>query len=305
VKKYLLLCFLTCSIILISGFVNKNEKKVPLPTSPLTVSIYPSINIKQGQTVFIRVLSKYKLKNPHIIFDNNKISMFNHKDRIYQGLIGIDALEKPGSHKVLIADSTGKLSEEKTLNIISGKFPVQNIVISGKKGGLEPTRDELIKVQHAKNALSDVNYWSFNNEGLNQAILPLNMPTKGCMISVYGVTRYHNGVPTGDYHKGIDIKAPQGQRINTITGGKVLIAEQFRLHGGTVAVDHGQGVVSIYLHMSKISVKEGEMVKTDQKVGEIGSTGFATGPHLHWGLYINGIPINPTDFWIKKVDMCS
>jgi len=306
VKKFLIVSLLVCSVTLISGSIKnseKSEKKVTVPvnTKPLTVSINPAQNVKQGQTIFVNINSKYTLKNPHIVFDNNKIKIFKNKNNTYVGLIGLDAMEKPGNHKILISDDTGKLSERKVINVISGKFPVQNIVISGSKGGLEPTRYELARVQQAKYTLSNFNYW--NNPV--QTIPPFNMPTKGCIISVYGLNRYHNGVPTGDFHKGLDIKAPQGQRINTITAGKVLIARQFRLHGGTVAVDHGQGVVSIYLHMSKINVKEGQMVKANQKIGEVGSTGFATGPHLHWGLYINGIPVNPVDFWVRKVDKCS
>jgi murein DD-endopeptidase MepM/ murein hydrolase activator NlpD len=259
------------------------------------VSVFPEGNIKQGQTIFVEVVSKNEFINPHIVFNNKNLKLFNQGSGIYRGLVGIDALEKPGKHKILITDDTNKLYKEKFINVIAGRFPVQNIVISGKKGGLEATRDELVKVQKAKFTLSNSAYW---------AKPPFNSPTAGCIISVYGLNRYHNGISTGDFHKGLDIKAPQGQRINTISSGKVMIAEKFRLHGGTVAIDHGQGVVSFYLHMSKITAKRGEIVKAGQKIGEVGATGFATGPHLHWGLYINGIPVNPMDFWIKKVNKC-
>ena len=259
------------------------------------VSIYPFEKVKQGQTIFVEIVSKAVFKNPHIVFDNENIKIFNQKNGIYRGLIGISAVEKPGRHKIIITDDTGKLCEEKFINVVATGFPIQNIVISGKKGGLEATKYELAKVQKSKFSLLDCSYWISP---------PFNTPTKGCIISVYGLNRYHNGISTGDFHKGLDIKAPQGQRINAISSGKVTIAEKFRLHGGTVAIDHGQGMVSFYLHMSKISVKEGAIVNAGQKIGEVGATGFATGPHLHWGLYINGIPVNPMEFWIKKVNKC-
>jgi murein DD-endopeptidase MepM/ murein hydrolase activator NlpD len=67
----------------------------------------------------------------------------------------------------------------------------------------------------------------------------------------------------------------------------------FRLHGGTVGLDHGQGVTSSYIHLSKTAVKEGQVVKQGEVIGYVGSTGFSTAPHLHWGLYVHGSPVNP------------
>jgi murein DD-endopeptidase MepM/ murein hydrolase activator NlpD len=83
----------------------------------------------------------------------------------------------------------------------------------------------------------------------------------------------------------------------------VQIARMYRLHGGTVGIDHGQGIGSIYIHMSSIKVKPGDIVKKGDTIGTVGSTGFATGPHLHWGMYVNGLPINPNQ-WIKGVPKC-
>jgi len=133
---------------------------------------------------------------------------------------------------------------------------------------------------------------------------PFTVPTQGCIISVYGLNRYHNGVPTGDFHKGVDIKAPQGRDVKAFVEGKVIIAEHFKLHGGTVAIDHGQGLVSMYLHMSKITAKVGNIVKSGDKIGEVGSTGYSTGPHLHWGVYVNGVPVNPIGFWVNQIPKC-
>jgi murein DD-endopeptidase MepM/ murein hydrolase activator NlpD len=101
-----------------------------------------------------------------------------------------------------------------------------------------------------------------------------------------------------DYHKGVDLRAPYGAPIHAVTGGIVKIAApKFRLHGGTVGIDHGQGLSSIYIHMSKVLVKQGQEVHKGDVIGLIGSTGFATGPHLHWGLYAGGVPVNP-DQWV-------
>ena len=249
----------------------------------------------QGDTVFITVNSNKKLISPYFVYQNKKIPIFKVNEGIYRGLLGLDAFTKTGNYKLIFKDSSNYLSDSKYLDVKIKRFPVQNITLTGSKGGLTATNDELYRVGRAKSALSSVAYWTKR---------PLTNPTAGCISSVYGLNRYYNGMQ-GGFHKGVDIKAPEGQEIVATAGGTILIARQFRLHGGTVAVDHGQGLVSIYLHMSKISVKEGQTVKESQKIGEVGSTGIATGPHLHWGLYVNGTPVDQYVPWVKSPVKCN
>jgi murein DD-endopeptidase MepM/ murein hydrolase activator NlpD len=124
------------------------------------------------------------------------------------------------------------------------------------------------------------------------------------MTSLFGVTRYHNGKPTGDYHAGIDQRAAAGSPIHAIAAGVVKIVQLYNLRGGTVAVDHGQGLESIYLHMSKFAVKEGDVVERGDVIGFVGATGRATGPHLHWTIYANGEAVNPLQ-WVHTVSCYS
>ena len=129
---------------------------------------------------------------------------------------------------------------------------------------------------------------------------PLKLPVPGCMTSLFGVTRYHNGKPTGDYHAGIDQRAASGTPIHAIAAGVVKIVQVYNLRGGTVAIDHGQGLQSIYLHMSEFAVKEGDVVGRGDVIGYVGATGRATGPHLHWTIYANGEAVNPLQ-WVHTV----
>ena len=76
------------------------------------------------------------------------------------------------------------------------------------------------------------------------------------------------------------------------------------MHGGTVGIDHGQGLTSHYLHMSKVLATEGQQIRQGDVIGEVGSTGFATGPHLHWGLYLFGVPVNAR-LWVPGLKACS
>ncbi len=259
------------------------------------IIITPKEIAYQGDTVKIVVKSPQALNKPYFIYKGRRFDLFSKGQNDYEGFLGLSAFEKTGDFRISLKDSTGYLNDKRLLKVRVKRYPNQYITLSGKKGGLTATRRELRKVGSAKGFLSNVAHWTQP---------PFTNPTEGCVSSVYGLNRYYNGCP-GSYHKGVDIKAPQGQEIVALTNGKVLVAEQFRLHGGTIAIDHGQGVVSMYLHMSKIDVKEGQMVKEGDKIGEVGSTGISTGPHLHWGLYVHGTPVDPMGFWVKPVRKCS
>ena len=106
----------------------------------------------------------------------------------------------------------------------------------------------------------------------------------GRVSSVFGSARILNGIPK-NAHNGYDIAAPIGTSVYAMTDGIVrLAADNFYYPGNYILLDHGQGLNSQYLHLSKMIVKKGDRVKKGQKIGEIGTTGRSTGPHLHWGV---------------------
>ena len=147
---------------------------------------------------------------------------------------------------------------------------------------------------HALNvAVSDAKLWEDQ----------LAAPVGHCVNSPFGVTRLHNGKPTGNYHRGLDQASPAATPIRAAASGRVKVAKMFVMHGGTVGIDHGQGLTTHYLHMSKILATEGQEVKQGDVIGEVGSTGFATGPHLHWGLYLFGVPVNARS-WVPELKNC-
>ncbi|MBA4802672.1 MAG: M23 family metallopeptidase [Euryhalocaulis sp.] len=110
---------------------------------------------------------------------------------------------------------------------------------------------------------------------------------------VYGSQRVLNGEPKNPHH-GIDYAAPAGEPILAPAAGEVILAEpDMYFEGGLVVIDHGQGVMGLFMHMSEIGVEEGDIVEPGQPVGKVGSTGRSTGPHLHWGLRVRGEYIDP------------
>ena len=118
-------------------------------------------------------------------------------------------------------------------------------------------------------------------------------PLEGKITSAFGSYRLYNGKKLGD-HRGVDIGGnPIGTPIKASNSGKVIFAKKLPTLGSAIIIDHGQGIHSLYMHMSKILVSMGDFVKKGQIIGKVGSTGLSTGPHLHWGISIHDTRINP------------
>jgi hypothetical protein len=118
-------------------------------------------------------------------------------------------------------------------------------------------------------------------------------PATGPVSGVFGSQRYYNGEPRRP-HYGVDVAAPTGTPIVAPAGGVITLADMdMYFEGGLVFLDHGQGVTSLMMHMSRIDVKAGDRVEQGDVLGAVGGTGRATGPHLHWGLYWRGAWLDP------------
>ena len=117
-------------------------------------------------------------------------------------------------------------------------------------------------------------------------------PVEGIISSRYGKKRYINDQPRSP-HLSLDIAAAEGTKIVSPSRGKVILVGDFFYAGNYIIIDHGFGLISSYSHLSSVLVDENELVEKGQKIGEVGSTGRVTGPHLHWTVYLNKVRINP------------
>ena len=117
-------------------------------------------------------------------------------------------------------------------------------------------------------------------------------PVEGIISSRYGKKRYINDQPRSP-HLSLDIAAPEGTKIVSPSRGKVILVGDFFYAGNYIIIDHGFGLISSYSHLSSVIVDENELIEKGQKIGEVGSTGRVTGPHLHWTVYLNKVRINP------------
>ena len=216
------------------------------------------------------------------------VRMFRDADGGAFGLMPIEADRQPGEYTLNLLDQAGKTIASGPVRVGDAHFRKQNVVIGQELAELKPSPGETETVAAFRNAVSDVRYWAE----------PLLLPVRGCMTSPFGVQRYLNGKPAGSIHAGLDQRSAAGTPVRAVEGGVVKIVREWNLHGRTVGIDHGQGLESIYLHMSKLAVTEGAAVKKGDVVGYVGSTGRSTAPHLHWTLYVNGMSVNPLD-WVQ------
>jgi murein DD-endopeptidase MepM/ murein hydrolase activator NlpD len=205
-----------------------------------------------------------------------------------EGLMPIAALDKPGKYALDFLAEGGAVLHSTDVTVLDARFKRQNVVLSKKVASLKAAPGEMETARAFRKTVTDVRYWSE----------PFQVPVPGCRTSPYGVARLVNSKLTGDYHAGIDQRGPAGEPVRAITGGVVRVVQPWKIHGNAVGIDHGQGVESMYLHLSRFAVVEGATVKAGDVVGYVGSTGRSTAPHLHWSLYVNGVPVNP-ESWVK------
>ncbi|TCD48104.1 M23 family metallopeptidase [Chlorobium sp. N1] len=231
------------------------------------------------------------LVQPVVQFMAREWKMFHQEDGSWQALVPVENMTEPGRYPLAVMDGTQR--KETEVRIRPNGLGVQHITLSPSKSSLHATAVEKSRVRAALRTLSEERY--FGSGFLR--------PCEGETSSIFGRKRSYNGGPATSYHKGIDIAAPQGTPVHSTAGGRVILAgtveEGFRVNGNTVVVDHGQGVVSAYLHLHSISVEEGSMVEKGSLIGTVGHTGISTGPHLHWGVYLYGVSVDPRLFLVR------
>jgi murein DD-endopeptidase MepM/ murein hydrolase activator NlpD len=241
-------------------------------------------SIPLGQTVRLRC----EIPAATARLNGRTVRLFKQESGDWQGLMPVAVADTPGSYPVEFLAGDGATLAAVSLTIRKTIFPSQNVTLAPQIEALHSTTEEMQTLTTFRDSVSDVKYWQD----------PLVAPLPGCVISPFGVKRLHNGKATGEFHMGIDQRGAEGTPILAVATGVVKIVQPFNVLGGTVAIDHGQGLETMYLHMSKLNVELGARVNKGDVIGYVGATGRANGPHLHWVVYVNGVPVNPQQ-WVS------
>lgn len=208
--------------------------------------------------------------------------------------IGTDPFTRPGSHPLIVERvqaATVRAVARTTITVVGETFAVRRLRLDPSTEALFDPKLVAIERRKAGAAFRQISarkLW----DG------PFVFPTTAPRSSPYGVKSIYNGVVHG-WHRGIDFAAPEGTPVTAANHGIVRLAEAIPLSGNAVIVDHGLGVFTTYMHMASIAVRPGQRVGRGQAVGTVGRTGVATGPHLHWGVRVNGLYVDPLR-WVTR-----
>ncbi len=216
------------------------------------------------------------------------VPLFKQESGDWLGLMPITATHAPGPSEITFSSPAQAQEQSVKVTVVDAHFATQNVNLAPGIANLHNSPEEVELLTSFRQNLTDTRYWQ------DRFIEPVD----GCMISPFGVRRYRNHKPTGDYHGGVDLRSAAGTPVRAAADGRVKFAQLITVLGNTVGLDHGQGVETIYMHMSKLAVEPGASVKQGDVLGYVGTTGRSSGPHLHWTLYVNAVQVNPGQ-WVK------
>ncbi len=260
----------------------------PIAFAATTTLVAPE-QVLQGNVARVTTDSAPFLKK--LVFDGKQIPVFTYNGRP-RAFIGIDLVKKPGAYTLTATLTNGEVISKKITVLGREKPRVESVAIPEKLGGnTTSSQNELV----ASIAVADTDIKKVRTGGAitwaQKFISPLGAMTV--------TTPYGYGVDIGAHvlpHKGLDLKAAVGTDVRAMNRGVVKIAKEYRSYGKMVLIDHGMGIQTLYLHLSKINVREGEAVARDKIIGLSGETGYVSGPHLHLSVRIGGISIDPLQF---------
>jgi len=226
---------------------------------------------------------------PRVMFGDYQTAVIR-RDEHWVAVVGIPLATKPGRQTVQVYSGSGKT--EVAFEVADKHYRTQKLTIKNQRQ-VEPNPDDLKRIASEQKRSSAALSLFTKVSGLPQ--LGLIAPVKGVRSDSYGSRRIFNGQPRNP-HTGMDIAAATGTPIFAPADGKVVEAGDFFFNGNTLYVDHGYGLVTMYCHLSELSVKAGDTVRQGALLGKVGATGRVTGPHLHWGVALNRAMVDPALF---------
>jgi murein DD-endopeptidase MepM/ murein hydrolase activator NlpD len=213
------------------------------------------------------------------------------RSSVYRALLGVDLEQAAGKYDFAVTADTQsgeKLSCHASVAVSAGHFATENLHV--EKQFVQPDPEQLKRAQAEQERLREI-LGRVTPERLWQGSfrVPLEGVTTG---KNFGKRRILNG-QSGSPHGGVDLSGATGTPVYAAQSGHVVLAEELFFPGNTVVVDHGLGIYTFYGHLSEISVKAGDEVRSGELLGKVGATGRVTGPHLHWGLSVNRARVDP------------
>jgi murein DD-endopeptidase MepM/ murein hydrolase activator NlpD len=252
----------------------------PLLALPISSSV-------PGGVVVIPIASGKELP-PQASFRGKRVLVTRDGGQ-WVALVGLPLSLKPGQYDLTVQHAAKPSS--KKFRVVDKKYPEQHVTIKDPRK-VEPNPEDMARINDEQPRIDAAkNAW----RELAEVDLNLQLPADGPLSSRFGSRRIFNGQPRNP-HSGLDIAIPTGTPVGSAASGKVIDTGDYFFNGNTVFVDHGQGLVTMYCHLSEISVNVGDSVTRGQQIALSGMTGRVSGPHLHWSVIMNGTMVEPEIF---------
>lgn len=252
----------------------------PFPSEGLSVRVYPR-SPHQGDVCLLEIESD---RLPSAMFGGRAINVYRNGSSGFVGLLPVSQSTPPGRYAILINDGVNSRKEILTVK----KRLLKPIWINLPPKNVFPGPEELERIEKESKILDEI--WKKETAPRwDGAFIP---PLNSGINTPFGVPRILNGKKKS-LHRGVDFRAPGGTPIKAINSGTIVIEKELYFGGKTVIIDHGGGVYSVYMHLSRFLKPNGDYVKKGEVIGLSGSSGRASGPHLHLSVKVSGVSIDP------------
>jgi hypothetical protein len=287
-------------VLMLLGIVGQLDAATSNPVPSLVLAAPDQADM--GQPFLVRLTSDLELEQVSMQWMGKKISpsvsVWNNR-HVVLAMLGTDVLTinpGPQSLEVQAMVRGEKMRWLRDIRISPKSYPSQELTLPSKMvTPLESVQGRIKKERKrttsAKNKWSDQRMWQ----------LPFHRPVPGKTTSSYGLRRILNKKPKNP-HRGLDFRAATGSAVEAVAQGRVILVEGHYYAGNSLYLDHGNGVISLYFHLKKFLVAQGDLVKKGQKIGLAGSSGRATGPHLHLSISVQGQLVDPDPLFKSTPD---
>jgi len=232
---------------------------------------------------------------PRVYFDGQRVLVMRDGNA-WQAVVGLPLNLEPGTQRIYVGGDEADGGRAIEFQVGTKQYEEQHLTLANKRQ-VEPEPRDLRRIKRESKILQRAfSTWSERPP----ASLSFDLPVPGRLSSSFGLKRFFNEQPRQP-HSGLDIAGPAGTPIVAPAPGRVIATGNFFFNGRTVLIDHGEGLISMYNHLSRITVKKGMRVKRGAQIGLRGSTGRVTGPHLHWTISLNNARVDPMLFLPAQV----
>ena len=249
-----------------------------------------------GLPFLVRVESDEPLDKLRVEWGGKSMQVPGAGRTVVEFLLGTDVLKsKPGTETLrVIKLGLSPLAVQTSILVERRDFPEQRLTVPTEMASPPAAVQERIARENA-----EIRVVLSAASPDNHLVLPLRRPVPGDISSAYGLRRFFNGLERNP-HRGLDLRAALGDPVRAASPGQVALAADHYYGGNSVFIDHGLGVFTVYMHLNDIKVRQGDMVEAGQVIGLAGQTGRVTGPHLHLGLYVLDLAVDPSALFFTK-----